>query len=129
MRKYNNQLANLTGWKHESIAQWIEQGLWKSYSIVLRGQPCRVMTPAQLFEFNRTYMPINDLAKLVGARAWHLTKRITPIGVIPGKVSGRGWQRGALIGLSDVASIAVKSANLGSLGMRDGRAGRTWGSK
>lgn len=124
-----NQLAKLTGWKHESIDHWIEQGLLKSYSIVLRGQPCRVVMPAQLLEFNRAYMPINDLAKLVGAKAWHLTKRITPIGIIPGKVNGRGWQRGALIKMSDVAAMAVKAANVGALGLRDGRAGRKWGMK
>lgn len=119
-----SQLAKLTGWKHESIAHWIEQGLLKSYAIVLRGQPCRVVMPAQLLEFTRTYMPISDLAKLVGSRARFLAKRMTPIGVIPGRTVANGWQRGALVKLEDVAAMAVKAANLGTLAMRDGRAGR-----
>lgn len=120
-----SQLAKLTGWKHESINHWIEQGLLESYSIVLRGQPCRVVMPAQLLAFNRTYMPVNDLAKLVGVRAWNLTKQLTPIGVIAGKTNAIGWQRGALVKLSDVAAMAVKAANLEKLRMRDGRAERS----
>lgn len=113
-----NQLAKLTGWKHESIDHWIEQGLLKSYSIMLRGQPCRVVMPAQLLEFTRTYMPVNDLAKLVGQRAWNLTKQLTPIGVISGRTNAVGWQRGALVRLSDVAAMAFKAANLGTLRAR-----------
>lgn len=120
-----SQLAQLTGWKHESINHWIEQGLLESHAIVLRGQPCRVVMPAQLLAFNRTYMPVSDLAKLVGVRAWNLTKQLTPIGVIAGKAIATGRQRGALVKLSDVAAMAVKAASLGTLKMRDGRAGRS----
>lgn len=120
-----SQLAQLTGWKHESINHWIEEGLLESHAIVLRGQPCRVVMPAQLLAFNRTYMPVSDLAKLVGVRAWNLTKQLTPIGVIAGKAIATGRQRGALVKLSDVAAMAVKAASLGTLKMRDGRAGRS----
>jgi hypothetical protein len=121
-----SQLSKLTGWKHESIDHWIEQGLLASHAITLRGQPCRVVMPAQLLEFNRNYMPVSDLAKLVGVKAWSITKRVTTIGVIAGKAVGRGKPRGALVKLADVAAMAVKAAGLGTLGMRDGRAGRTW---
>lgn len=120
-----NQLAKLTGWKHESIDHWIESGLLESFSIMLRGQPCRVVMPAQLLAFNRTYMPVADLAKLVGTRSSYLTSRLEHIGVIAGKKVSDGTQRGMLVRLSDVAALAMKSANLGRLGVRDARAGRT----
>lgn len=120
-----NQLAKLTGWKHESIDHWIESGLLESFSIMLRGQPCRVVMPAQLLAFNRTYMPVADLAKLVGSRSSYLTSRLEHIGVIAGKTVSDGTQRGMLVRLSDVAALAMKSANLGRLGVRDARAGRT----
>ncbi len=113
-----NQLAKLTGWKHESIDHWIEQGLLQSHSIMLRGQPCRVVMPAQLLEFTRTYMPVNDLAKHVGQRAWNLTRQVTSIGIIAGKTNAIGWQRGALVRVSDVAAMAFKAANLGTLRAR-----------
>jgi ribosomal protein L37AE/L43A len=120
-----NQLAKLTGWKHESIDHWIESGLLESFSIMLRGQPCRVVMPAQLLAFNRTYMPVADLAKLVGTRSSYLASRLEHIGVIAGKTVSDGTQRGMLVRLSDVAAMAMKTANLGRLGVRDARAGRT----
>lgn len=32
-----NQLARLTGWKHDSIDHWMDSGLLESFPIVLRG--------------------------------------------------------------------------------------------
>lgn len=119
-----SQLAQLTGWKHESIDHWIEEGLLESFSIVLRGQPCRVVMPAQLLAFNRTYMPVSDLAKLVGSRSSFMSKRLDQIGVIPGRTTKAGSQRGMLVRLADVAQLAMRAVNLGTLVARDGRAGR-----
>ncbi|ARN18439.1 TniQ family protein [Piscinibacter gummiphilus] len=119
-----SQLAKLTGWKHESIDHWIETGLLESHPIVLRGQPCRVVMPAQLLAFNRTYMPVSDLARLVGGRSSFMAKRLAHIGVIAGKATSSGTQRGMLVRLSDVAELAMRTANLGVLAVRDGRAGR-----
>ena len=124
-----SQLAKLTGWKHECIDHWIELGLLHSFSIVLRGQPCRVVMPAQLLEFNRTYMPLADLAKLAGGRSSLLAKRLAPVGVIPGRATADGAQRGALVKLTDVAALAVAAANAGRLELRDGRAGRPMPSR
>ncbi|MBB3196886.1 TniQ family protein [Roseateles terrae] len=124
-----SQLAKLTGWKHECIDHWIERGLLHSFSIVLRGQPCRVVMPAQLLEFNRTYMPLADLAKLAGGRSSLLAKRLAPVGVIPGRATADGAQRGALVKLTDVAALAVAAANAGRLELRDGRAGRPMPSR
>ncbi len=119
-----NQLATLTGWKHDSIDHWIESGLLESFTIVLRGQSCRVVMPAQLLAFNRTYMPVSDLAKLVGSRSSFMSKRLDQIGVIPGRTTKGGSQRGMLVRLADVAQLAMRTVNLGTLAPRDGRAGR-----
>jgi hypothetical protein len=119
-----SQLAKLTGWKHESIDHWIESGLLESFPIVLRGQPCRVVMPAQLLAFNRTYMPISDLARLVGSRSAFMKRRLAEIGVVPGRATSNGTERGMLVRLADVAALAMGTANLGKLAVRDGRAGR-----
>lgn len=119
-----NQLARLTGWKHESIDHWMDSGLLESFPIVLRGQPCRVVMPAQLLAFNRTYIPVSDLARLVGGRSSFMSKRLAHIGVIAGKATSEGTQRGMLVKLADVAALAMRTANIGSLAVRDGRAGR-----
>lgn len=116
-----SQLAKLTGWKHESINHWIESGLLESFPIVLRGQPCRVVMPAQLLAFNRTYMPMSDLAKLVGSRSSFMNQRLAQIGVIPGKTTSGGAQRGVLVRLADVAALALGTANLGKLAVRSRR--------
>ena len=80
--------------------------------------------PAQLLAFNRTYMPVSDLAKLVGSRSSFMSRRLEQIGVIPGRATSEGTQRGMLVRLSDVAAMAMGTANLGKLATRDKRAGR-----
>lgn len=124
-----SQLAKLTGWKHESIAHWIESGLLESFPIVLRGQPCRVVMPAQLLTFNRTYMPVSDLARLVGSRSPSMKRRLAEIGVMPGRPTSNGTERGMLVRMADVAALAMGTANLGRLAARDARAGRQRKSK
>lgn len=119
-----SQLAKLTGWKHESIDYWIESGLLESFPIVLRGQPCRVVMPAQLLAFNRTYMPMSDLTRLVGSRSAFMKRRLAEIGVIGGRPTSNGTERGMLVRLADVAALAMGTANLGKLAARDARAGR-----
>jgi hypothetical protein len=119
-----SQLAKLTGWKHESIDHWLEQGLMESHAITLRGQPCRVVMPAQLLAFNRTYMPMSDLAKLVGHRSSFMSRRLEQIGVIGGKPTGRSSERGMVVRLADIAALAFSTANLGKLSARTDRVGR-----
>lgn len=119
-----NQLAKLTGWKHDSIDHWIESGLLESFPIVLRGQPCRVVMPAQLLAFNRTYMPMSDLARLVGSKSAFMKRRLAEIGVIGGRPTRNGTERGMLVRLADVAALAMGTANLGRLAVRDARADR-----
>jgi hypothetical protein len=84
----------LTGWKHESIGQWIEQSLLESHATTVRGKPWLVVISPLLLASNRRHMPVSGLAKL-----------------------------------ADMAAMAVKAEGLDTLGMRVGRAGRTWSRK
>lgn len=116
----------MTNWEHESSDHWIEQGMLASHAMTLRIRPCRVMMPAQMLAFNRRYIPISNLAKLVGVKAWTMTRRIPALDVITGRKVGLGNTRGALVKLADVVGMAVKVAALCTLEIRHGRTGRTW---
>jgi len=117
----------LTNWEHESIDPWIEKGMLASHAMTLRGRPCRVAMPALLLAFNRRYIPISNLAKLVGVKAGTMTRRISALDVIAAKKAGRGNTRGALAKSAEAAEMAVKVAAIGTLEIRDGRTGgRTW---
>ncbi|WP_431274646.1 TniQ family protein [Variovorax ureilyticus] len=50
-------LSEATGYKHESIGHWIAHGFLRCFEVLLRGQPCRVVTPNQLADFRREYLP------------------------------------------------------------------------
>lgn len=77
----------------------------------------------------KRYMPLADLAKLTGGRSSLLAKRLAPVGVIPGRATADGAQRGALVKLTDVAALAIAAAKAGRLELRDGRAGRPMPSR
>lgn len=80
--------------------------------------------PAQLLAFNRTYMPMSDLARPVGKRSPFMKRRLAEIGVIAGRPTRNGTERGRLVRLADVAALAMGTANLGRLAVRDARADR-----
>lgn len=100
-------LATSTGWKWESVSNWIDAGLLKSNSIMLRGQPCRVILPGQLLEFCRTYMPLADLARELGSKSSALADRLEGIEVIGSKPLPNGQRRGGLIRVGDLARFAL----------------------
>lgn len=102
-----NQLSKLTGWKWESINHWIELGLLKSTAIVLRGQNCKVVSPEQLLDFARTYVPLADLARSLNSRPSFLIEGLSGLEVFGGKPLPNGTQRGALVRLADLAKLAV----------------------
>lgn len=105
-----NQLSKLTGWKWESISHWIELGLLESQSIVLRGQPCRVVSPEQLLRFNRQYIPLADLAKSTDSRPSFLIEKLSGLKVLGSKPLPNGQQRGGVVRLSDLVRLATGAA-------------------
>lgn len=101
------QLSKATGWKDESISHWINQQLLDAEQIQLRGQPCRVITPAQLLRFRRSYIPLADLAKAMGTRSSSLIDKFADVDVVGAKKLPNGTQRGALIRLADLGKWAM----------------------
>lgn len=105
-----HELTNMTGWKHESVSYWIEEGYLEAETIMLRGQTCRVVMPAQLLSFSRKYVPLTDMAKLLGTRPSALARRLEGVEVIGAKPLGDGGRRGGLVRLADLARMCSNRA-------------------
>ena len=101
------QLAQLTGWKHESIAHWIAEGLLQAHAVSVRGQPCRVVTPEQLLAFTRKYIPLSDVAQAVGRRPSNIIRRLNGLEVYGAKAEPGGARRGGLLKVADLAYAAL----------------------
>lgn len=105
------QMATATGWKWESIAHWIELGLLEADSIVLRGQPCRVVSPEQLLRFRQTYIPLADLARAMNTTSVALAGQLPSLEVIGAKSLPSGAKRGGLLRLTDLGRLAVHAGS------------------
>jgi len=102
-----HQLSNATEWKWESVSHWLELGLLEAGSIVLRGQPCRVVAPEHLLRFPQTYIPVADVARAMGTTSTALSDQLTVLEVVSGKALPNGAQRGGLLRLADLGRRAV----------------------
>ncbi|MCD5329366.1 TniQ family protein [Chromobacterium piscinae] len=107
------QLSKFTGWKWESIAYWIDEGLLESESILLRGRPCRVVLPHQLLTFRQTYVPLADLARGMGTKSSALSKLLPGIELVGARPLPDGASRGGLIRIADLGRLAVIGARAG----------------
>jgi hypothetical protein len=104
------QLSKFSGWKWESISHWLNLGLLESEQIVLRGQPCRVISPQQLLAFQQSYIPLATLAKAMGTKSSSLVDRLRNTEIFGAKTLPSGTRRGGLIRIQDLGNLAVKSA-------------------
>jgi hypothetical protein len=102
------QLAKATGWKWESIAHWIDEGLLQSRSILLRGQQCRVVMPEHLLEFRRQYLPLADLAHAMDTRPSYLVEQLRDVELLGAKPLPNGQRRGGLLRMSELGKLAVQ---------------------
>jgi hypothetical protein len=107
------QLAKLTGWKWETISNWIDQGLLQSESVMLRGQPCRVVLPHQVLAFRHQYMPLADLAQGMGTKSSALSRLLSGIEVVGALKLPGGASRGGLIRVAELGQLAVLGARAG----------------
>lgn len=107
------QLSRFTGWKWESISHWIDKGLLESESIVLRGQPCRVVMPNHLLSFRQAYMPLADLARSMGTKSSALSKLLSGIELVGALQLPSGVNRGGLIRVAELGKLAVLGARAG----------------
>lgn len=104
------QLAKSTGWKWESIAHWTKVGLLESQEIMLRGQPCRVVSPQQLLAFRQTYVPLADLAKAMGTKSSSLATTLAGVEIVGARLLPNGFKRGGLVRMADIGRLAVVGA-------------------
>ncbi|MFS0755907.1 MULTISPECIES: hypothetical protein [Noviherbaspirillum] len=107
------QLAKATGWKWESIAHWVDEGLLASESIQRRGQPCRVVLPHQLLAFRQSYIPLADLARSMGTKSSALTRLLPGVELVGAKPLPDGAMRGGLIRIADLGRLAMLGARAG----------------
>ena len=107
------QLAKFSGWKWESISHWMNLGLLESDQIVLRGQPCRVISPQQLFTFQQTYISLATLARSMGTKPSSLVDRLQSVEIVGAKELPGGARRGALIRIEDLGKLAMHSSTKG----------------
>ena len=104
------QLAERTGWKWETIGHWIDTGLLGAQQIVLRGQPCRVVLPEDLFAFRRNYLPLADLANAMGTKSSYLAEQLAGIEILGAKLGSSGARRGGLLRVADLGRLAVRGS-------------------
>lgn len=107
------QLSKATGWKWESIAHWMDEGLLACESIQLRGQPCRVVLPHQLLAFRQTYIPLADLARAMDRKASALSRLLDGVELVGAKRLPDGASRGGLLRIADIGRLAVIGAKAG----------------
>lgn len=107
------QLARTTGWKWESIQNWVEKGLLGSELIQRRGQTCRVVLPHQLLEFRQRYVPLADLARAMGTKSSALSRSLPDIKLVGAKQLPDGAMRGGLILVADLGRLAIIGAKAG----------------
>ena len=106
------QLSKQTGWKWESISHWISLGLLEAEQIYLRGQSCRVITPNQLLAFRRTYLPLADLAHVMGTKSSALADQLAQVEVVGAQHVAGGVRRGGLVRVADLGRLAVAGAKV-----------------
>ena len=104
-------LSAATGFKHESISTWIGQGLLKSFPVLLRGQPCRVVTPTQFSEFRREFIPLSDLAKELGTKSSAIARQLDGIEIVGSRALPGGERRGGLVRVADLARAALRNVS------------------
>lgn len=101
-------LAEITGWKGETIRYWVDQGLLKTEQVKLPGQQRHVVLPEHLLEFGQAYIPLADLAKTMDTKASALSRNfkgsLETVGALP---LANGQRRGGLIRIADLAELAL----------------------
>ncbi|WP_031360998.1 TniQ family protein [Caballeronia sordidicola] len=107
------QLSKATGWKWESIQNWVDEGLLASETIQRRGQPCRIVLPYQLLEFRQAYVPLAELARAMGTKSSALSRLLPGVELVGAKQLPDGATRGALICIADLGRLAVIGARAG----------------
>lgn len=103
-----DQVAQVNGWKYQSVAGWTKQNLLESEFVVLDGRRARVVTLKSLSTFRRQWIPVAEIAAAMGSKGSAVTKHLASKGIpIVGQTyEVDGAARGGLIRISDLGRLA-----------------------
>jgi hypothetical protein len=102
------QLERATGWKYESLRQWVALGLLEAEQVPLQGNPTYVVSVGAIVQFRQEWMPVSEVAKAIGSKASAITARLAAKGVfIVGQTTPEnGPRRGGLVRIRDLVLLA-----------------------
>lgn len=98
-----HQVAEMTGWKAEVITHWCREGLLEAYQENEGRQVRYLIAPQALVAFQRTFIPLADLARAKQTSSRALRKQLAENGTITcgEKVVGN-TSRGALVRIAEL---------------------------
>lgn len=105
------ELGEITGWKWEAVAYWMDCGLLEFDKYKIKGRDCRFVTPRQLVNFKRKYIPVADLMKNIGRTTTYLKNRLPELPIVGGKSLAGGGFIGGLVPLGDWVSHMLNQKN------------------
>lgn len=102
------KIAKLGGWKPEVVAFWCSQGHLNCIKYMNAGKPAYNITLEDLLVFQKTFLPLADLANQLGTRSSHLLRKLDQrnIPTLPGKPTG-STERGRILKLSQLDSLLL----------------------
>lgn len=105
------ELSRVTGWKSESIRNWIKEGVLGGETGELRGQKTYWVSLQAYHAFMQKYVPVGDLAKELNTTAKALSDRLRKLGIpiVGAHETSPGVSRGGLVlRMDDVGSALVQ---------------------
>ena len=102
------ELGEITGWKWEAVAYWMDCGFLEFDRYKIKGRYCRFVTPSQLVNFQRKYIPATDLMRAIGRTTTYLKNRLPEIPIVGEKSLPGGGLIGGLVPLGDWVNHMLK---------------------
>lgn len=98
-----NDVAQITGWKPETVTHWCENGLLRADRGVRGSLPVWQISERDLADFQARFSVVADLARDAGTSSRHLLKRFTEMGIpTHGAKTVGSTSRGHLVRTSDL---------------------------
>lgn len=106
-----NDVANLTGWKAQSVAHWCKEGLLEARTVPHGNGISYLISPTNLATFQSLYVPVVTLAKAQGTASRKLLGDFANRNIPTYGAEREGeTSRGHLIKLTDLLSVERSSS-------------------
>lgn len=102
------ELGSITGWKWEAIGHWMDCGLLEFDIYQIKGRECRFVTPNQLINFQRKYIPTVDLMRQIGRTTRYLKNHLPQLSIVGEKALPNGNFLGGLVSLSEWMKLSLE---------------------